>query len=386
MSQFAEKYQTVRKKTIELCSPLQIEDYVVQPVEYVSPPKWHLGHTTWFYETFILLKHKKDYQEFHPLFAYLFNSYYETEGERVTRINRGNLTRPTVSEVLEYRKYVDRHMLEYFTTHQADPNLDYVINLGLNHEMQHQELLITDIKYILGHNPLFPEYDLIFPESGEPDPGVDPIKIPAGNYTIGFQEDGFCFDNELDPHTVWLDDFTISGNLITNREFLEFIESGGYEDFNHWHAEGWDWVQQNNMCSPLYWHNRGGEWHCYTLKGLIPLKEGDFLTHISFYEASAYASWRSMRLPTEFEWEVASAHFRWGERWEWTSSAYQAYPGYAKAPGAVGEYNGKFMVNQIVLRGGSVATPPGHTRSTYRNFFHPDERWQYTGLRLVEKN
>jgi ergothioneine biosynthesis protein EgtB len=267
---------------------------------------------------------------------------------------------------------------------KTDKTFSYLFELGLNHEQQHQELLLTDIKYILGHNPLFPLYSNSIIEYPEINFRGDLLKIDKGNYEVGYRGNGFCFDNELQPHRVWIDDFKIYGNMVTNGEYMEFIEDGGYDNFEHWHSEGWDWVTKNNIKAPLYWHKEENKWMYFTMQGLIPVDTKTELCHISYYEASAFAAWRSMRLPSEFEWEVASEMLPKNRRWVWTSSAYQAYPGFSKASGAVGEYNGKFMVNQMVLRGGSVATPEGHFRETYRNFFHPNERWQYTGIILVK--
>jgi ergothioneine biosynthesis protein EgtB len=379
-----EKYRAVRAASEAICQPLQKEDYVVQPIADVSPPKWHLGHITWFWEAFVLTLHQPGYKPYNPDYNYVFNSYYETIGARVVRTDRGNLSRPSVDEVYAYRKYVDEKMTALIA---AGPGkeLETIIILGLNHEQQHQELLYTDIKYILGHNPLFPAWsDHDIDEGAQPhQPGPGILAIPAGIYEIGYHGDQFCFDNELSRHKVYLDEFHISTNLVTNEEWLAFIEAGGYKDFRFWHAEGWDWVKSQATGAPLYWHFIDGRWHQYTMAGLRPLDKQQPVCHINYYEASAYAAWKGGRLPTEWEWEAASGKFEWGKRWEWTGSAYLPYPGFKKAEGAIGEYNGKFMVSQMVLRGGSVATPAGHSRPTYRNFFHPHLRWQFTGIRLV---
>jgi len=380
---FIEEYLRIRKHSEQICEPLQTEDYVVQPIADVSPPKWHLGHTTWFFETFILKAFSANYQEFNPEFNYVFNSYYETVGARVIRTDRGNLSRPSVNEVYQYRAYVDEAMQKLLSC-QFDEKLTELLILGFNHEQQHQELLLTDIKYILGNNPLFPAYSKDWKDTTESVSGNDMINITEGIYEIGYKGDGFCFDNELSLHKVYLPHYSISANLVTNREYLDFINADGYQDFSYWHAEGWDWVKNNQISAPLYWNEIDGQWHHYTLNGLQKLNFDAPVTHISYYEAYAYASWKGLRLPTEFEWEIAAQKFDWGKRWEWTESAYLPYPGFSKAPGAIGEYNGKFMVNQKVLRGASVATPQGHERITYRNFFHPHLRWQFTGIRLAK--
>jgi ergothioneine biosynthesis protein EgtB len=385
-----EQYRAVRAASEAICRPLQKEDYVVQPIVDVSPPKWHLGHITWFWEAFVLIPHQPGYRPCNPDYNYVFNSYYETIGARVVRTDRGNLSRPSVDEVYDYRRYVDERMTALISS-GPDSALEQLIVLGLNHEQQHQELLYTDIKYILGHNPIFPAWsDRDIDESGPParpgdttGEGSGYVTIPGGVYEIGYAGDGFCFDNELSRHKVWLDEFRIAAGLVTNREYLEFMEAGGYKNFSYWHAEGWDWVKNHGTGAPLYWHHIDGSWHCYTMAGLRPLDPGQPVCHINYYEAAAYAAWRGRRLPTEWEWEAASARFDWGRRWEWTESAYLPYPGFKKAAGAIGEYNGKFMVSQMVLRGASVATPAGHSRPTYRNFFHPPLRWQFTGIRLA---
>ncbi|MEH6307148.1 ergothioneine biosynthesis protein EgtB [Olivibacter sp. CPCC 100613] len=378
------RYKNVRERTERICRPLAIEDYVVQPIVDVSPPKWHLGHTTWFFETFILIPNLVGYQPFNPDYNYVFNSYYEAVGNRVIRTDRGNLSRPTVEDIYRYRQYVDQAMLKMLET-APEPAIEDLLILGLNHEEQHQELLYTDIKYILGHNPLFPAYDLNY---DEPTPNKESpsefIQMQGGLYEIGFNGDGFCFDNEQCRHKVYLNDFEIYTELVTNSDYLEFINDGGYEDFRHWHAEGWDWVRNNKITAPLYWHQIDNSWHAYTFRGLQPLHLAAAVRHVSYFEAHAYAAWKGLRLPTEFEWEAAAPNFVWGENWEWTESAYLPYPGFAKAPGAIGEYNGKFMVNQQVLRGASTVTSPGHSRITYRNFFQTNLRWQFTGIRLAK--
>jgi ergothioneine biosynthesis protein EgtB len=377
-----DRYKTIRKHSEDICEPLQTEDYVVQPVADVSPPKWHLGHTTWFFETFLLVPYVTGYQVYNEEFNYVFNSYYETIGNRVIRTDRGNLSRPGVSQVYQYRAYVDEAMIKFLKEPQS-PEVEELLILGFNHEQQHQELLLTDIKYILGHNPLFPKYS-DRSESSVESAENEFVAIKEGVYEVGFNGDDFSFDNELNRHKVYLQNFSISTTLVTNAEYLEFINDGGYRNFNYWHAEGWDWVKQNQISAPLYWHMINGSFFTYTLQGLQALELASAVTHISYYEAYAFASWKGLRLPTEFEWEVAATLFNWGKRWEWTESAYLPYPGFSKAPGAIGEYNGKFMVNQKVLRGASLATPIGHSRITYRNFFHPHLRWQFTGIRLVK--
>lgn len=382
--QLKNDYNTVRKRSMHICAPLKTEDYVVQPIVDVSPPKWHLGHTTWFFETFLLKPHFTGYQEFDPSYNFVFNSYYETVGTRVIRTDRGNLSRPAVEDIIRYREHVDKAMQSFLDTQLSD-ELRSLIVLGLNHEEQHQELLYTDIKYILGHNPLMPAYSDTAVTSYDTAPAEQPfLQMPAGLYEIGYKGDGFCFDNELGRHTVYLQDYQISTTLVSNAAYMEFMEAGGYSDFRYWHAEGWDWVKREQIKAPLYWHFVDGQWQYYTWQGLQPVSPEDPLCHISYYEATAYAAWKGMRLPTEFEWEAAAPQLSWGQRWEWTESAYLPYPGFVKAPGAIGEYNGKFMVSQMVLRGGSEVTPPNHSRITYRNFFHPSLRWQFTGIRLAK--
>jgi ergothioneine biosynthesis protein EgtB len=341
-----DQYHHVRRHTEQICGLLQPEDHVPQPVPFVSPPKWHLAHTSWFFEEFLLKPHLPGYNVFNDDFSYLFNSYYNNVGKRVLRNNRGAITRPPTSSIIEYRHYVDMHMELLLQLKAGHDDVHELIELGLNHEQQHQELLYTDIKYILSCNPISPVYNEVIHWEKQHNIEEGFVTVEEGVYEIGFNGDGFSFDNEHNRHKVYLNQFEISKALVTNGEFLEFIDAGGYKDFNLWLDEGWSWVNENQITAPL---------------------------------------WKKMRLPTEAEWEVASASLNWGRRWEWTHSAYLPYPGFAKPEGAVGEYNGKFMINQMVLRGASCATPEGHSRTTYRNFFHPDERWQFNGIRLVKR-
>jgi ergothioneine biosynthesis protein EgtB len=387
----AAEYRKVRGYTEELCEPLSIEDYIPQPIVDVSPARWNIAHTTWFFEEMILKKCVSGYRVFDERFGFLFNSYYNTIGERTPRDNRGALTRPTVSEVFAYRKHVDEavdRLLSDPSVSMVDPSIRELVTLGLNHEQQHQELFLTDLKYTFCLNPLFPAYREGFAPEEQAEPAASAngqfTAIKEGVYEAGFAGDGFCFDNELSRHKVYLNDLAISNRLVTNGEYLEFIDAGGYRDFRFWHSEGWDWVNREQIESPLYWNKIDGEWNHFTLGGLRKIPLDAPVCHVSFYEAAAFAEWKGMRLPTEFEWEAANDRFAWGKRWEWTNSAYLPYPGFSKAPGAVGEYNGKFMVNQMVLRGASVATSAGHSRASYRNFFHPHLRWQFTGIRLAK--
>jgi ergothioneine biosynthesis protein EgtB len=377
-------YDEVRSCTEKLCEPLEIEDYIPQPVVDVSPPKWNIAHTTWFFEEMILKKHAADYKVFDERFGFLFNSYYNSIGERTQRDHRGSLSRPTVKEVFAYRKHVDEQMNNLLSGDVSQEVSD-LITLGLNHEQQHQELFLTDLKYTFSVNPLFPPYRKDHaPEEAEPPASAGGwLNMEDGLYEIGYTGADFCFDNELSRHKVYLNDFSISDRLVTNAEFTEFIDAGGYSDFRLWHSEGWDWVNQNGISSPLYWQLQEDGWYHFTLGGLRKLPANAPVCHVSYYEAAAFAEWKGKRLPTEFEWEAANSRFYWGKRWEWTNSAYLPYPGFKKPAGAVGEYNGKFMINQMVLRGASVVTPTGHSRPTYRNFFHPPLRWQFTGIRLA---
>lgn len=409
-----EHYRAVRQQTLRLCQPLATEDYIPQPVVDVSPPRWHLAHTTWFFETFILSQHLPGYRLFHETYPFLFNSYYNTFGDKWERALRGALSRPTVQEVMDFRAAIDGAMLEFLQDcdDQAYGQIQPLVELGLQHEQQHQELLVTDLKWILLQNPLRPIY-----QEGELPQPLEPaqpkwLSIDDGLYEIGFQGEGFAFDNERERHKVYLRPFRIRNTTITNGEYLEFMQDGGYEEFRHWLGEGWELVQQQGWNSPMYWVQEDEQWHEATLRGVRPLDLNAPVTHISFYEAEAFASWAGKRLLTEAEWEVAhqqhgttaeAGNFvddsafhpvvpkageglrqMLGNCWEWTQSAYLPYPGYRQEEGALGEYNGKFMVNQMVLRGGSCATPRSHIRPTYRNFFHPDKRWQFSGIRLAE--
>lgn len=388
-SMLLKQYISIRNRSLTICAPLEIEDYVLQPIVDVSPPKWHLGHTTWFFETFILAPNYFGYKVFNEKYNFIFNSYYETIGARVIRTDRGNLSRPTVMEVKTYRHYVDEAMTKYLLEETLDEAVKSIFILGLNHEQQHQELLITDIKYILGHNPLFPPYNQGTTHQNilsnvPPILSAKDASIQAGIYEIGYAEDGFCFDNELARHKVYVEAFTLSKNLVSNAEYLAFMEDGGYSNFVYWHADGWEWVKNNAISAPLYWYKIKNKWEHYTLKGLKELDMAESVCHISYYEAAAFATWKGSRLPTEAEWEIASEAFEWGQRWEWTESAYLPYPEFKKGSGAIGEYNGKFMINQMVLRGASIATSPGHSRKTYRNFFQAPLRWQFTGIRLIK--
>jgi ergothioneine biosynthesis protein EgtB len=385
VAKLTQRFLATRLHSVELCRPLANEDYVPQPIADVSPPKWHLGHTSWFFEAVVLSAHASSHRPFHPQFGFLFNSYYESQGERVMRHKRGDLSRPTVAEILSYREHVNRAIVELISNAPSSEAVA-LIELGIEHEQQHQELLLTDIKYILAVNPLQPAYLA----SSNATVDVDSefahqaatgqwLSSDGGLVQIGAEID-FSFDNERPRHRTWLEPFALRASLVTQREYLEFIDDGGYKNANLWLSEGWDWANQNNH-APLYWLYSDGQWQQYTLQGVKPVAVDAPITHINFFEAAAFCQWAGWRLPREAEWESLASRFTWGRRWEWTQSAYAPYPGFVPSGGVVAEYNGKFMVNQMVLRGASFATPAGHSRATYRNFFHPQLRWQYTGLR-----
>ena len=408
-----ERYHAVRAFTGELAAPLSPEDQTIQSMADASPAKWHRAHTTWFFETFILKPFGHGRTSYRPEYEYMFNSYYQGVGPQFHRPSRGVLSRPGADEVGEYRAHVDAAMADYFDNAKDNQwrSSAALIQLGLNHEQQHQELLLTDIKHAMSFNPLDPKVYDGAPATG--DGGIRPIEwIPfeGGVHPIGWDADGFAFDNEGPAHEVLLQPFRLADRLVTNGEYMEFIEAGGYAEPRHWHADGWTTVETQHWDAPIYWREVDGQWHEYTLRGLVPVDADSPVTHVSFYEAAAYAEWRGCRLPTEAEWEVAAAglamdgnfvedgHYHprplakggsglkqmFGDVWEWTSSAYLPYPGFKPAQGAVGEYNGKFMVNQMVLRGGSCATAADHIRRTYRNFFYADARWQFSGIRLAQ--
>jgi ergothioneine biosynthesis protein EgtB len=406
-----DRYRAVRRFTEKLCQPLSPEDCVIQSMPDASPTRWHAAHTTWFFETFVLLRALEEYRPFHPAFSYLFNSYYNSIGQQFPRAERGLLSRPTMAEVLQYRAAVDAAMEDLF---QKSPEkllpLAAVVELGLNHEEQHQELILTDLKHLLSRNPLFPAYR---ESAARPTAPETPLRWTAyrkGLRKIGHGGAGFAFDNESPRHQVFLEPYELASRLATNREYLEFLEDGGYRRPELWLSAGWQELQRSGWKSPLYWLKQGGRWHQFTLSGLEPLAPDEPVSHLSYFEADAFARWVGCRLPTEAEWEVAAEESAvegnfvergllrpsaapegpeddplqlFGDLWEWTSSAYTAYPGYRPAPGALGEYNGKFMCNQFVLRGGSCATPAAHIRRTYRNFFPPEARWQFSGVRLA---
>jgi ergothioneine biosynthesis protein EgtB len=410
----AGQYAAVRARTEELCAPLEREDYLLQSMPEASPVNWHLAHTTWFFETFILTPHLPGYRPFHPLFGFLFNSYYEAVGPRWPRPQRGLLSRPTVDEVYQYRRHVDEQVgVLLGPGHSARlARAAEALVLGLHHEQQHQELILTDLQHAWSANPLHPVYRDLKPEVGVPPPVAEWVPFPEGLVEVGHDGDGFGYDNESPRHRVFLEGYRLANRLTTNGEFLAFLADGGYDNPGLWLSDGWAARQTRGWEAPLYWQQREGEWYTTTLAGLRPLDPQAPVCHVSFYEADAFARWASARLPREAEWEAAATvplagHFQeggrfrpsvtlaeddrgplfqmFGEVWQWTASPYVGYPGYQPSAGALGEYNGKFMCNQMVLRGASCATPRSHARRSYRNFFPPDARWQFTGIRLARE-
>jgi ergothioneine biosynthesis protein EgtB len=396
------RYRDVRARTAALAAPLSPEDCALQSMPDASPVKWHLAHTAWFFETFVVAPRVPGYRPFDPAFRMLFNSYYHAVGERHPRPERGMLSRPSLDAVLAYRRHVDDAMRECCERARNDAALASLIELGLAHEEQHQELILTDVLHLLSRNPLAPAYDAEGAPPAHAAREMRWIRYRAGLANIGHAGDGFAFDNEMPRHRVWLESFALASRPATNAEYAAFIDDGGYRRPELWLSLGWDAVTAQGWSAPLYWIHDADRWRSFTLHGVTDLDPNAPVAHISFFEADAYARWAGARLPTEFEWEAVAARgtdaragdawdagaglasaLAHGDVWEWTSSSYAPYPGFRVAPGAVGEYNGKFMCNQYVLRGGSSATPPGHARITYRNFFAPDARWQWSGVRLA---
>lgn len=384
-SALAQRYAAVRAWTEQLTASLSAEDQCVQSMPDASPAKWHQAHTTWFFEQFVLARFAPDYAAFDQDFCYLFNSYYEAVGPRHPRPSRGLLTRPPLDRVRAYRRHVDTAMQRLLA--QLPPQAVELVELGLQHEQQHQELLLSDILHAFAQNPLAPA---ALPDWQEPCTATGParfLECAGGLVQIGHRETGFCFDNETPAHSVYLQPYRIASHLVRARDWLDFIIDGGYRTVSLWMSDGWACAQAAGWSAPLYWREKDGEWWQMGLRGLTPLDLNAPVRHVSWYEADAFARWTGARLPTEAEWEAASGHAGIHEVtshvWQWTDSAYRPYPGYRPVAGAVGEYNGKFMINQMVLRGASLATPAGHARPTYRNFFHPDKRWQFSGVRLA---
>lgn len=403
-----EQYEDVRNQTLKLVETLTPDDQMVQSMPEASPTKWHIAHTTWFFETFILTPYLQDYIPFDARFRFLFNSYYKRLGVHPDRTIRGTFSRPTLNQIHEYRTHVDKNVLELFNR-EASAEILQLLELGLNHEQQHQELIVTDIKHAFWTNPLRPEYhpDQIRVVASAA-PSLTWHCFDEGVYEIGHNLRGFAFDNELPLHFTYIKRFSIASRLITNKEYLAFMVDGGYKRPELWLSDAWDHVCANGWTAPLYWEQAGDEWSQFTCRGTLPLNLDEPVCHMSFYEADAFARWARARLPTEFEWEVAansaniSGNFLedenyhpkpggtqtglqqfFGDAWEWTASPYSAYPGYCAPAGIEGEYNSKFMCNQMVLRGGSCITPVSHMRKSYRNYFPPHMRWQFSGIRLV---
>jgi len=390
-SRWLSAFRTVREETERRAARLSPEDQQVQSMADASPTKWHRAHTTWFFEQFLLAPHVPGYRPFDERFAFLFNSYYVAAGPRHARPKRGLVTRPTVDEVTAFRAHVDA-AVEALLEAEPEGRLEKIISIleiGLHHEQQHQELLLTDILHAFGENPTDPAYD---PDWRMPRPTGKGgfVDLPAGVHVIGHKGEGFHFDNEEPAHRELIEPVKISRALVTNGEWIEFIQDGGYTTPSLWLSDAWAKVQSAGWDAPGYWENRDGEWFQFTLGGLRKVDPALPVCHVSYYEADAFARWAGKHLPSESEWEVAAKHDllddAFGIVWQWTRSAYLPYPGYRAPAGAIGEYNGKFMVNQMVLRGSSLATPDGHARLTYRNFFYPPHRWQFSGLRLAEYN
>jgi ergothioneine biosynthesis protein EgtB len=379
--ELAERIPLIRKTSERLAEGLSAEDCALQSMPDASPVKWHLAHTTWFFETFVLARYDPAYATFHPAFRFLFNSYYNAIGAQFPRPQRGMMSRPALDDIRRYRAHVDRGLDGLLAGRTLPGDALGLVELGLHHEQQHQELILTDVKHLLSLNPLAPAYGANAPH---PAPAPQPLAWRAcagGTLECGHDGAGFAFDNELPRHHQAMVPFELASRPATNGEFLAFVEDGGYRRPELWLSDGWQAVLAQCWEAPLYWRRREGAWHEFTLQGLVPLAASRPVTHLSHFEADAFARWADARLPTEFEWEHAAQGP--GQVWEWTSSSYGPYPGYRAAPGAVGEYNGKFMSNQYVLRGSSCATPPGHARRTYRNFFPSAARWQFSGVRLA---
>jgi ergothioneine biosynthesis protein EgtB len=407
----ARRYAAVRAQTERLCIGLAPEDQVVQSMPDVSPTKWHLAHTSWFFETFLLGSHLPGYQPLNPAYAFLFNSYYVHAGERHCRAQRGYISRPTVAEVNDYRSHVDEHVQRLLSSAGEEElaRFGHVVELGIQHEQQHQELMVTDIKHVFSVNPLRPVYQPRPAEARRSAPPLRWIDFAGGVHAIGHEGDGFAYDNESPRHRVWLEPYRLASRPVTNGEYLEFMRDGGYTRPELWLSMGWATALEHQWTEPFYWEKRDGEWWMFTLSGMRPVDPDEPVCHLSYFEADAFARWADARLPTEAEWEAAAAAAPitgnfvesgryhpapperdgdgllqlFGDVWEWTRSQYSPYPGYRAAPGALGEYNGKFMCNQFVLRGGSCATPESHIRASYRNFFPPEATWQLTGVRLA---
>ncbi len=387
-SALRDRFAEIRARSVALRAGLSDEDCAAQAMPEASPVKWHLAHTTWFFESLVLEPHCEGYQQFDPTYRMLWNSYYQSVGRPFPRAQRGVLTRPAMAEVLRWREQVDHVLLDWLGTENVPPEARVMIDVGLQHEQQHQELMLTDVMSLMSMNPLRPAALSPLPGARVPR-SLQWIQIDGGLARIGHAGLGFAFDNECPSHQVWLEDFRMSSSLVTNREYLDFIERGGYQNPQLWLAEGWDWVEAGRREHPLYWDHNGGHWKEFSLHGMQALRPEAPVCHVSYYEADAYARWRGARLPTEQEWEHAARTQHdnfddlFGECWQWTSSAYTPYPGFRPMTGAAGEYNGKFMIGQQVLRGSSAFSAPGYARVTYRNFFHPDACWQRTGIRLA---